>query len=133
MGMVVGTQGPQKADINITPMIDVLLVLIIIFMVITPLAPVGLNTMLPEPAPQRPEAPRPQDIIVTVQNDEIVLLNMERVAVASLPERLLQIFRARGDDVIFLRGDQNLDFGKVAEVIDIANGVGLRRVALMTH
>jgi biopolymer transport protein TolR len=131
MGMALG-KGPQKAEINITPLIDVLLVLIIIFMVITPLAPVGLKTMLPEPPPTRQEPPRPQDIVITVQKDGTVLLNMERVEHAALSDRLLQIFRARGDEVIFLRGDGSLDFGKIAEVVDIARGAGLYRVALMT-
>jgi len=132
MGMA-ASKGPHKADINITPMIDVLLVLIIIFMVITPLAPVGLDTMLPEPARQRQDTPRPQDIVVTVQKDGIVLLNMERVELASLQGRLLQIYRARGDAVIYLRGDGSLQFGKIAEVIDIARGAGLHRMALMTR
>jgi biopolymer transport protein ExbD len=130
MGMNVGSHGPQKADINITPMIDVLLVLIIIFMVISPFS-VGLRTLVPDPAPKRPQAPRAQDIVVTLQLDRTVLLNMERVDLPTLHARLLQIFQARGDDVIFLRGDGGLDFGRVAEVIDIAKGAGLSRVALM--
>ena len=130
MGMNVGSHGSQKADINITPMIDVLLVLIIIFMVITPYS-VGLRTLVPDPAPERPQAPRAQDIVVTLQKDGAVLLNMERVELPALRARLLQIFQARGDDVIFLRGDGSLEFGRVAEVIDIAKGAGLSRVALM--
>jgi biopolymer transport protein ExbD len=128
--MNVGSHGPRKADINITPMIDVLLVLIIIFMVITPYS-VGLRTLVPDPAPERPQAPRAQDIVVTLQLDGTVLLNMERIELPALRARLLQIFQARGDDVIFLRGDGSLDFGRVAEVIDIAKGAGLSRVALM--
>lgn len=130
MGMNVGGHGPQKAEINITPMIDVLLVLIIIFMVITPYS-VGLRTLVPEPAPERMTVVRQQDIIITLQKDGTVLLNKEHVELASLRGRLLQIFRGRGDDVIFLRGDGTLEFGRVAEVIDIAKGVGLSRVALM--
>jgi biopolymer transport protein TolR len=130
MGMGVGGHGPVKAEINITPMIDVLLVLIIIFMVITPYS-VGLKTLVPEPASERPQPPRPQDIIVTLQQDGTVLLNMERVELVSLRERLLQIFRARGDDVIFLRADGSLQFGRIADVIDIAKGAGLSHVALM--
>jgi len=131
--MALGGRGPHKADINITPMIDVLLVLIIIFMVITPLAPVGLKTMLPEPAAAQPSAPRLQDIVVTVQKDGVIRLNQERVDLAALPPRLRRIFQARGDDVIFLRGDSDLEFSKIAEVIDIAKGAGLQRIALMTR
>jgi len=132
MGIVLGDRS-HKADINITPMIDVLLVLIIIFMVITPLSPVGLNTLLPAPAPEGPARPRLQDIVVTVQRDGTLLLNSERVACASLPGRLAQIFQARGDTVIFLRGDGDLEYSRVAEVIDAAKGAGLQRVALMTR
>ena len=132
MGIVLGDRS-HKADINITPMIDVLLVLIIIFMVITPLSPVGLNTLLRAPAPEGPARPRLQDIVVTVQRDGTLLLNSERVARASLPGRLAQIFQARGDTVIFLRGDGDLEYSRVAEVIDAAKGAGLQRVALMTR
>ena len=132
MGIVLGDRS-HKADINITPMIDVLLVLIIIFMVITPLSPVGLNTLLPAPAPEGPARPRLQDIVVTVQRDGTLLLNSERVARASLPGRLAQIFQARSDTVIFLRGDGDLEYSRVAEVIDAAKGAGLQRVALMTR
>jgi biopolymer transport protein TolR len=133
MAMALGSNRLLKADINITPMIDVLLVLIIIFMVITPLAPVGLRTMLPEPAPAQLNAPRLQDIVVTVQKDGAILLNQERVDFTTLPARLHQIFQVRGDGVIFLRGDGDLEFSKIAEVIDIAKGAGLQRVALMTR
>jgi len=133
MGLVLGNDRSHMADINITPMIDVLLVLIIIFMVITPLAPVGLRTTVPEPAPAQFNALRLQDIVVTVQKDGVVLLNQERVDFMALPARLHQIFQVRGDDVIFLRGDGDLEFSKIAGVIDIAKGAGLQRIALMTR
>jgi biopolymer transport protein TolR len=133
MAMVLGGNRSHKADINITPMIDVLLVLIIIFMVITPLAPVGLKTTLPEPAPARANTPRLQDIVVTVRKDGMILLNQEQVAFTALPARLNQIFQVRGDDLIFLHGDGDLEFSKIAEVIDIAKGAGLQRIALMTR
>jgi biopolymer transport protein TolR len=133
MAMVLGGNRSHKADINITPMIDVLLVLIIIFMVITPLAPVGLKTALPEPAPAPLNPPRLQDIVVTVRKDGMILLNQERVTFTALPARLNQIFQVRGGDVIFLRGDGDLEFSRIAEVIDIAKGAGLQRIALMTH
>jgi len=102
-------------------------------MVITPLSPVGLNTLLPAPAPEGPAPTRLHDIVVTVQRDGTLLLNSERVALASLPGRLAQIFQARGDTVIFLRGDGDLEYSRVAEVIDAAKGAGLQRVALMTR
>ncbi len=128
------TRSPHhKAEINMTPMIDVLLVLIIIFMVITPLTPIGLRTLLPQPAsPGREDPVRLRDIVVTVGKDGLVLVNGERVGLSGLPDRLTRIFQARGDEVIFVRGDKELEFRRIAEVIDIAKGAGLQRVGLIT-
>ena len=69
--------------------------------------------------------------MVTVRKNELVLINGERVDLSQLPARLARIFQARGNDVVFITGDKDLEFRRVAEVIDLANGVGLRRVALM--
>jgi biopolymer transport protein TolR len=121
-----------KAEINVTPMIDVLLVLIIIFMVITPLTPTGLRALVPQPpSPGRDDRPQRRDIVVQVGRNDQVLINGERVEYALLPGRLERIFQTRGDDVIFIAGDKDLEFRSIAEVIDLANGAGLRRVALM--
>ena len=131
--MALGGRGPHKADINITPMIDVLLVLIIIFMVIAPTKEVGLHTMVPEPSPPPQQTqPRIEDIVVTVHKDGTLLLNQETVVLASLPGRFAQIYQARGDAVVFVRGDRDLVFAQIAEVIDMAKGAGLLRIALMT-
>ena len=133
MGMAVTRSPHHKAEINMTPMIDVLLVLIIIFMVITPLTPIGLRTLLPQPAsPGREDPVRLRDIVVTVGKDGLVLVNGERVGLSGLPDRLTRIFQARGDEVIFVRGDKELEFRRIAEVIDIAKGAGLQRVGLIT-
>jgi len=133
MAMTMGGAGSQ-AQINMTPMIDILLVLIIIFMVITPLAPTGLRTLVPQPAP--PESAQPQfprnDIVITVRTDGTVLLNQEAVALADLRQRLVQVFKTATDHVVFVRGEKDLQFRHVAEVIDIADGAGPTRVALMT-
>jgi biopolymer transport protein TolR len=124
----------HKAEINVTPMIDVLLVLIIIFMVITPLASIGLQTLVPPPpVPDKEQSIRFNDIVITVEKDKTVLLNRERVDIAGLPERLARLVQTRGNDAIFVRGDKDLEFRQIAEVIDIANGARLRRVALMTQ
>jgi biopolymer transport protein ExbD len=128
-----GMASRGKGDINITPMIDVLLVLIIIFMVITPLTPKGLKTLLPEPPSRQREMPVQSAMVLTLQKNGGLLLNRERVASAALPERLTRIFRTHGDEVLFVRADGDLEFGKVAEVIDTAKGAGLRRVALMSR
>ncbi len=124
--------GKGKAEINMTPMIDVLLVLITIFMVITPLTPTGLRTLIPQPPPPgREDQLHRTDIVVAVGKNDLVLINGERVEFSLLPSRLARIFQARGDDVIFITGDKDLEFRRIAEVIDLANGAGLRRVALI--
>jgi biopolymer transport protein ExbD len=124
----------RKAQINMTPMIDILLVLIIIFMVITPLTPTGLRTLVPQPAPASLQQPPPaRDIVITVRADGTVRLNQEPVDLTDLRRRLIKLFRTATDHVIFVRGEKGLEFRAVAEVIDIANGAGLNRVALMTE
>ena len=128
MGM---SAGNQKAQINVTPMIDVLLVLIIIFMVITPLTPTGLKTEVPQPAPatDRPQPPA-HDIVITVRGDRTIRLNQEPVDLENLPQRLARI--SRTEAVVFVQGDRSLEFQQIAEVIDIAHGAGLNRIGLMT-
>jgi len=115
-----------------TPMIDVLLVLIIIFMVITPLTPGGLHTLVPQP-PDKAEHESSRDIVVTVERDGSIRLNAERIELLALDERLNRIYHSRGDRVLFVRGDHELEFRQIAAVIDIAKGAGLQRVALMTN
>src|SRR5690242_1186542 len=117
MGMAVGgAGGGPKADINMTPMIDVLLVLIIIFMVITPLTPTGLRALVPQPpSPGRDDRPQRRDIVLTVGRNHQVLINGERVEHALLPGRLERIFQTRGDDVIFIGADKDMEFRSIAE------------------
>jgi len=122
----------RKAQINMTPMI--LLVLIVIFMVITPLTPTGLRTLVPQPAPVSREQPPPaRDIVISVRPDGTVRLNQEPVNLTELRQRLTLLFRTATDHVVFVRGETGLEFHAVADVIDIASGAGLSRVALMTE
>jgi biopolymer transport protein ExbD len=133
MAMPMGTKG-QRAEINVTPMIDVLLVLLIIFMLVAPIEPVGLRALVPQPAPpDTSPLPRLADIVITVARGGGIEINQETVEMNNLPARLARIFEARGDAVIFLRADGALDYGSVARVIDIARGAGLDRVGLMTQ
>ena len=128
--MSLGGSSYLKAEMNVTPLIDVLLVLIIIFLLVTPQLSHGLKTSVPETPDQKPLTPM-DDIVVTVIGDGTVRLNQETVPVADLGERLKIVFKNAVNHVIFIRGDKKLDFQDVAEVIDIAKGAGLDRVALM--
>jgi biopolymer transport protein ExbD len=116
-----------------TPMIDVLLVLIIIFMVITPTDSRGLKALVP--SPQRGDATNepPDDIAITVNGDDTVSINSQTVAIADLSGRLRRIFLDHPNHPLFVRGGKDLAFEQVAAVIDIARGVGLDRIALMTR
>ena len=134
MAMLLGKSARSRAEINMTPMIDVLLVLIIIFMVITPVAPTGLDTLLPQsPDSDTPQPTTPHDVVITVQGDGTVRVNDETVDLTLLHARLLRIFGGRANSVVFIRGEKDLDFGQVAEVIDITKGAGVGRVGLMTR
>jgi biopolymer transport protein TolR len=121
-----------KAEINVTPMIDVLLVLIIIFMVVVPQNSVGLPAAVPQPA-QAESMVRESDIVVSVSKNGSITINSEPVALERLQERLRAIFAARANKVIFLRGDGSLDFEQIATVIDIAKGADVFHIGLMTE
>jgi len=135
MGMSVGGgAGGPKADINMTPMIDVLLVLIIIFMVITPLTPKGLEALVPQPPPPnaKPNASDQRTVVIVIDKDHNLMINSEPVSEANLQNRLEEIFKTRAERVVFVKGDPGLEFRWVAKAIDTAHGAGIDRVGLMT-
>ena len=133
MGMSIGGGGGPKSDINMTPMIDVLLVLIIIFMVITPLTPKGLEALVPQPPPPNSK-PNPADdrtIVVTINKDHSMLVNTEPIAENLLQKRLEDIFKTRAERIMFVKGDPDIEYKWVAEVIDIGHGAGVDKIGLM--
>jgi biopolymer transport protein TolR len=124
-----------RGDINVTPMIDVLLVLLIIFMVIAPVVPHGLNAALPQRSMNqnpRPETP----VLVRVMSDRNGLMsykiNQDDVSIDELGSRLSSILSARADKVIFVKADDNLAFSAIARVMDIGKGAGADHIGLLT-
>jgi len=134
MGMSVGENKGSMSEPNIVPLIDVLLVLIIIFMVITPRTPTGLDTLVPQPPPpnQKQEPDDNRTIVVQVLANGKVMINQDSATWADLGSRLQDVFKQRADKVAFVKGEDNVEFGEVARAVDIMRGSGIDHVGLIT-
>ncbi len=132
---VAGSGGGPMVNINMTPLIDVLLVLLIIFMVITPLTPKGLEALVPQPNPdaQPQSEANERTVVVSINADQSILINRDPTGKDVLGDRLQEIFKTRAERIMFVRGAPSLDFRDVAEVIDIAKGAGVDKVGLLTE
>lgn len=121
------------ADINITPLVDVMLVLLIIFMITAPMLHQGIEVALPqadaEPLPMRVDDP----LVLSVNRDGLVYIQEEPIHPSQLIERLQPLIEARGDDTVFLKGDRELAYGVVMEVLDILHDGGIQHVGMVTE
>ena len=132
-----GGPGGYSSDINVTPMIDILLVLLIIFMVIVPTTPKGLDALVPQPPKTNtPQPPDTRTIVVQVVYRPgaapAYKINENEVAKRDLLPRLTEIYANRAERVMFVKGDDNVDFRYVAEIIDIGKAANVDHIGLMT-
>jgi biopolymer transport protein TolR len=122
----------SAAIINMTPLIDVLLVLLIIFMIL-PHPSTGLKSDLPQPPLEnQPAPPNPQHLVLRIQESGSIEINSQPVLLAQLSERLQTLFAVRPDGVLFVDGAKELQFEDIVAVIDIAHGVGVNRIGILT-
>ncbi len=134
MGMGGGTKKGPKSDINITPYIDILLVLLIIFMVITPVRQMDLDVKVPQAAPEgQASTPDPSVIVVSVGESAQIAINQDPTDIGSLGSKLQEIYSARANKNMFISASPKLPYGDVVKVIDIAKGAGVGDIGLITE
>ena len=135
MGSGAGPSG-LNADINVTPLIDVLLVLLIIFMIIVPPTPHGLDAMVPQPPKDKTQQPNDKTIVIQVEGGAnappTYKINEDPVNLTDLQGRLTQIYSVRATKIMFIKGDPDINFQSVARVVDIGKAVGVDHIGLLT-
>jgi len=135
MGMAVGDRKGVMADMNVVPLIDILLVLLIIFMVITPLTPQGLDALVPQPSPPNQQANpdvTAKTVVVQVGAGGSLKINQEESNWETLGPRLDEIFKTRAERIAFIKGDSEVEFRYIARAIDIMRSSGIDSVGLIT-
>jgi biopolymer transport protein TolR len=134
MGMEVGESHGSMASPNVVPLIDILLVLIIIFMVITPLIPKGLDTLVPQPSPNKQENVELENktVVVQVMMGGKLKINQEDTTWETMEPRMEQIFKDRAEKIAFVKGDNDVLFMDVARAIDLMKEAGIDKVGLIT-
>lgn len=127
-----GGGGGLTNDINVTPMIDVLLVLLIIFMMIIPMSRKAIDLQLPDPTPQdQPPGPPPPQIVLEVLPGNVFKVNTQPVAKADLPNKLKEIYTGRPEKIIFVKGaETGVKYGDVIWAMDVARGAGVKVIGV---
>jgi len=121
------------SEINVTPLVDVMLVLLIIFMIATPMLHQGVEVTLPQVASENLPLRNDDPMVITVTKEELVYLKNEPVHPSQLVERLRPVMEGRQDESVFIKGDRDAPYGAVLRVIDIINAAGTYRIGLVTE
>jgi biopolymer transport protein ExbD len=130
MGMAVGGTTSTKSDPNVVPLIDILLVLLVIFMVITPSTQKGIDLKLPETA-SGTDVSNTRVIILSLKGDMSVMLNQEKVPYEVLQSKLRDVYQTRQDKTIFIRANSTLPYREVVKIIDIAKSAGVEVIGIV--
>ena len=127
MAMSTGGGNTLTNEINVTPMIDVLLVLLIIFMMVIPMSRKAIDLQLPDPTPDNtPQGPPPSQIVLEVLPGNVFKINSQQVPKAELGKRLKEIYDPRPDKIIFIKGDPTVKYSDVIFAMDVARGAGVK-------
>jgi biopolymer transport protein ExbD len=136
MSMAVGTgSGNTIADINVTPMVDIMLVLLIIFMVVTPLLQKGVSVDLARTKNPREmrEADRDDAVIVAVTRDAKIFLNADQLTKEQLDSRIKDLLASKVDKTVYVKSDRRAKYGEVVDVVDIVRAAGVDTLGLLTN
>ena len=134
MGMGGGSSQGLRSEINVTPLVDVVLVLLIIFMVVTPLLQMGYDVNVPPKATAEASAViSKEQLVVTQVHPEKVFLNREEIDVKQLPLRLTEILKHRRDKTVFYSADDEINYAVVMATMDLIRNAGAERIGIITE